>query len=63
VLLNKGPKAYGKTRKLSLKKTLPEATNGSKGESATTVAKNNNNNNLLVGSSITRSGLHRGPKY
>ena len=66
VLLNKGPQAYGKTRELSLKKTFPEATNGSKGESAesaTTVAKNNNNNNLLVGSSITRSGLQRGPKY
>ena len=51
VLLNKGPQAYSKTRELSLKKTLPEATKGSKGESATTVAKNNNNNNnLLVGS-------------
>ena len=23
---------------------------------------NNNNNNLLLGSSITKSGLHRGPK-
>ena len=65
VLLNKGPQAYGKTRELSLKKTLPEAINGSKGESATTVAKNNNNYNLLIGSSrsITRSGLHGGPKY
>jgi len=56
VLLNKGPQAYGKTRELSLKETLPEATKGSKGESATTVAKNNGNNNLLLGSSITRSG-------
>ena len=48
------PQAYGKTREISLKKTIHEATNGSKRESATTVAKNSNNNNLLVGSSITQ---------
>ena len=59
VLLKKGPQAYRKSRELPLKETLttfPETRNGSKSESATTVAKGKRKQSLSASSACSVEG-------